>query len=560
MSLSAAQIFVRTDDAESVERVVAEALAEWAALVGPPMPEEDGAPVPPPAERRVVLLPPVDGWITVTEESGKLDRSIARNLHARTGARVIAAELDGHFLAADLEAIDEEGDSESWSVPELSDDRDAMPVYEDAEAALWERLRAYGVPPALIATDWEEMIDPTNPAAEGARIIAEAGAEGLDKIVLPFGEVTDTDLVEGPRVRPDLWVAGAGGEAQVIEARRVTGEWNAAAVASLAAIEEAQVSRILATLAWTAETDELPQIVFTYEGVDDPEIFDVALSAARRTRPVLAAAASRRWLSIRGLEKVVRQLVDEQRPEFEVGKECLDRLELRNAEHPTFAFLLDLRELWQAYVTAPDELERVVHHALDQLLLETTREETYDPEHLFPLLLGEGAPDLPNLAVRPLTAGVWIALGLDTGRAIRPLGRRALKEAEVGFDDALELAIRAMELATERHDEFVLYEQPEGTTIVADFPDVSTAARLLSPAVLAHVAQQLGDECWVGIPARDSFVAAEGTEEGRLWIEREIRRRYEASNLPLTPMIWSIQNGELVESGPARASVLEVRL
>lgn len=559
MSLTAAQIFVRTDDALTVEHVVAEALAEWAMLVGPPVSDEPGVPPPPPAERRVVLIPPVDGWVTVVEESGKLDRAMARNIHARTGAQVIAAELDGHFLVADLEAIDEEGDTESWSVPELGE-LGQMPVYEDAEAGFWQRLREYGVPGPLIAADWEELVDTTNPVADGARITAEAGAVGLDKVVLPFGDPADTELVDGPRVRPDLWVAGADGEAQVVEARRVTGEWSAASVASLAAIEEAQVARILATLAWTAQEDELPNIVFTYDGVDDPEIFEVALQAARRTRPVLAAASSRRWLSIRGLEKAVRRVVDEARPEFDVGKECLDRLELRNEAHPTFAFLLDLRELWQAYVTAPEELERVIHHALDALLHETRRDEVFDEDRLIPLLLGEGAPDLPNLAVRPLVDGVWIALGLDTGRAVRPLSREALKASGMGFDDALALAVRRLEIATERNDEFVIYEQPEGTTIVADFPDVSTAARILSDAVLAHVAQQLGDECWVGIPTRDSFVAAEGTVEGRLWIEREIRRRYDAANLPLTPMIWSVQNGELVEFAPARAEVLEVGL
>lgn len=555
MSLTAAQIFVRTDEFETVERVVAEALAEWAMLVGPPVPNEPGG-IPPPAdERRVVLLPPVEGWMTVVEESGRLDRSMARNIHARTGAFVIAAELEGHFLAADLEVIDEAGDTESWSVPDTSIEVGKMPLYEDAEAGFWHRLRAYGVPAGLIATDWEELVDETNPVADGARIRAEAGVAGLEKTLLPLIDPGDTDLVDGPRVRPDLWVADADGEARVVEARRIFGEWSAASVAALAAIEEAQVARIMATLAWTAQEDELPSITFTYEGVDDPEVFEVALHAARSTRPVLALASSRRWLSIRGLEKELRRVVAEERAGFEVGKACLDRLELRHVEHPTFAFLLDLRELWQAYVTAPSELSRVVHHALDALLHETVRDEVYDEKRLFPLLLGQGTPNLETLAVRPLVDGAWIALGIDTGRAIRPLGRQALRASGVGFDDALAVAVHHLEVATERNDEFVIYEQPEGTTIEADFPDVSTAARILSEAVLAHVAQQLGDECFVAIPTRDSFLAAEGTVDGREWIEKETRRRYDSANLPLTPMLWTVQNGELVEFRVARTRV-----
>lgn len=553
MSLTAAQIFVRTDDFDTVERVVAEALAEWALLVGPPEADEPGAFPPPAAQRRIVLVPPLQGWLTIIEESGKLDRALARNVHARTGARVIAAELDGHFLTAELQSIDDSGDDETWSVPDTNGDYEQMPVYEDAEAGYWYRLRAEGVPAALIACDWEELVDTVNPASEGARLFAEAGVVGLEKTIVPFCDPPETDLVDGPRVRPDLWVAGPDGQAQVVEARRVSGEWNAAAVASLAAIEEAQVSRILATLAWTAQTDELPDVVFTYDGVDEPELFEVALNAARSTRPTLVANAHRTWLSIQGLEKAVRGFIAERRTGFEVGKECLDRLELRHEAHPTFAFLLDLRELWQAYVTAPDEVERVIHHALESLLYETQREETFDPTRLYPLMLGEGAPDLPNLAVRPLVTGVWVALGMDTGRALRPIGRETLRTSEMGFDDALALAISRLEIATEQHDEFVIYEQPEGTTIVADFPDVSTAARILSPAVLAHVAQQLGDECWVAIPTRDSFLAAEGTDEGLVWLEREVLRRYGSGDLALTPMIWSIQNGELVEHRPARA-------
>lgn len=547
MSLTAAQIFVRTDDAETVERVVAEALAEWATLVGAPVAYTQGALPPPPDERRVVLMPAFEGWVTVVEESGRLDRSMARNIHARTGAFVIAAELDGHFLVADLEAIDEEGETESWSVPDTSGDPALMPVYEDAEAEFWTRLRAYGVPGELIATDWEELLNEHAPWADGARIMAEAGRVGLDKLILPFRHPAETDLVDGPRVRPDLWVANESGDAQVIEARRVTGEWTAASVAALARIEEAQTARILATLAWTAQTDELPALVFNYDGADDSEIFHVALHAARATRPGLVTAASRKWLSIQGLEKEIRARVAQTHPAFEVGKSCLDRLELRHGEYPSYSFLLDLGELWQAYATAPDALALVIDKALDTLLHDTFREETFDQGKLFPLLLGADTPDLATFAARPLVDGVFVALGHDTGRSIRPLERETLKGSGLGFDDALELAVHRMELATEENDEFVLYEQPEGTTLIAEFPDVGTSTRILSSAVRAHVAQQLGDECWVAIPTRDSFLGAESTPEGLRWIEREVRRRFESGNLPLTLMIWSVQNGDLVE-------------
>ncbi len=551
MSLTAAQIFVQSEDAATVELAVAEALAEWALQVGPLPVNADGVVLPSP-ERRLVLLPPTGGFVTVIEENGKLDRSLARSLAARTGALVLAAELDGHFLAAELETIEPDGESATWTAAERPDD-ERMPLYVDAEAELFNRLVARGVPPALVATEWEELLDPNAPVADGARLVAEAGVEGLEKILLPFGDLTSAELVPGPRVRPDLWVAGPDGQAQVVEGRRLVGQWHDGALASLAAVEERQLERILGTLAWTTEAPTLPRVVFRYEGVDDEEAFLEALDRARASRPRLAAWLAIDWLSIRGLHDALRDATERLLPAFEVGRPCGGRLEFRHAAHPNASFFVSLGELWDEYREEPEALTR-----LCALLLVRAREEgqatpAYDPSRLFPLLLGDGAPDLPALAVRPLTRGVWVALGHDSGRCLQPLTREALREAGTGFDDALELAVHRLEVATEENDAFVLYEQPEGQTLYAEFPDISSAARLVSPAVLAHVAQQLGDECLVAIPARDIFLAAEGTPEARRWLERETLHRFETASLPLTRMIWSVQNGELVEEGFAGA-------
>ncbi len=89
MSLSAAQVFVRTDDDAAVEEVVAAALYEWALGVGELPIREDGSTTP--LDRHIVLLPPVDGWVTLIENEGRVDRSIARNIHARTCALTIAS-------------------------------------------------------------------------------------------------------------------------------------------------------------------------------------------------------------------------------------------------------------------------------------------------------------------------------------------------------------------------------------------------------------------------------------------------------------------------------------
>lgn len=546
MSLVAAQTFVQTEDAAGVELAVAEALAEWAEGVGPMPMNAEGVLLPSP-DRRLVLLPPVEGFIAVIEENGRLDRSLARSIAARTGARVLAMELEGHFLAAVLEIIDPDGgDDQSWSAGERPDD-ELMPYYVDAEAELYDRLVDAGVPAALIATDWEEMIDTHAPVHEGVRLRAEAGVPGVEKTILPFGDIASSDLVGGPRVRPDLWVAGPDGAAQVIEGRRLTGQWHPGALECLAAVEERQLERILGTLAWTTDQEALPRVVFRYEGLDDEDAFLEALDQARAERPRLAQWVSMEWLSVKGLRRALAGATERMLPEFEVGRICGERVEFRHSEHPNASFFVSLRELWASYREEPDALPRLCALLLIQAREEGALVPAYTPSLLFPLLLGDDAPGLAQLAVRPLTPGVWVALGHDSGRCIQPLTREALAKAHVGFDDALDLAVAHLDRATEENDEFVLYEQPEGQTLYAEFPDVASAARLLSPAVLSHVSQQLGDECFIAIPARDILVACEATVDARRWLEHEVARRYAGSSLPLTRMIWSIQNGELVE-------------
>ncbi len=556
MSLSCAQIFVRTEDLPAVEVAVAEALLEWSREVGPLPVNADGVVLPSP-ERRLVLVPPTGGFVTVIEENGKLDRSLARALAARLGTLVLAAELDGRFLAAELETIEPDGETGTWTAAEQLDG-DLMPEYVDAEAELFERLVARGVPAGLFALEWEEILEPNAPVDEGARLLAEAGVEGLEKFVLPFGPRPSVrDPSGGPPVRPDLWVGGEDGEARVIEGRRLVGQWSESAVASLAAVEERQTERILETLAWTTEAPTLAGLTFRYEGVEDEDGFADALERARAQRPRLLAWRSTDWRSARGLVEALREATERLLPAFEIGRECGERVEFRHRDHPNASFFVSLRDLWNEYREEPEALVR-----LCALLLVRAREEgetpaTYDPDRLFPLLLSESAPELHRLAARPFADQVWVALALDSGRCVQPLTRKALREGGAGFDDALDLAVHRLEVATEENDGFVLYEQPEGLTLSAEFPDVSSAARILSPAVVSHLSRQLGDGCLVAIPGRDVLLAAEGTTEARRWLERLVRARFETAEHPLTRMIWSAQNGELVEEGLAAAELVD---
>lgn len=547
MSLVAAQYFVESTDADAVELAVAESLAAWAREVGELPVNGDGVVLPSP-ERRVVLLPPVGGFVTVIEESGRVDRALARTLRAKLGARVLAAELEGHFLEASILTLEPGDDESEWTAGERLDD-EAMPIYEDAEAELFERLVASGVPAGVVAVEWEELLDTQAPVLQGARIRAEAGAEGLDKTLLPFGSLDASDLVPGPRVRPDLWVSSPDG-AQVIESRRLAGTPHRAAIEAIAAIEERQLERILGTLAWAADQEFLPRVVFRYDGLDDVESFLDALEDARAARPLRMRWDRTAWLSIRGLTQALARATERLLPDFEVGRTLGERVEFRHLSSPNVSFFVDLRELWAAYRAEPEGLVRLCATMLVKAREEAPAPAEFDTANLVPMLVADASHGLEQLAARPFTEGVWVLLAHDSGRSLVPVTREALAATGLGFEDALDGAVAQLELETERHDAFLLFEQPEGQTLIAEFPDAASASRILSPAVRAHVSQQLGDECFVAIPARDVLLAAEGTREARRWLEREVAIRFTNASLPLTPMIWTIQNGELIEDGP----------
>jgi len=547
MSLSAAEILVESTDAETVETVAAESLVDWAAGVGALPPDEDGSDAPVP-ERHLVLLPPTGGWMALIEEDGRPDRSLARALRDRLGTRTAVLELDGRRLRASLEIFLPGGDSIEWNTP--TDDDDAMPAYEDAEAEACRRVAELGVPDVLAAPDWESLVDTTLPEAQGCRLDARAGEELLDKLVIPFGELPA--LGTGiPRTHPDLWVADEEGRARVVESRRVSGRPDAAAAQALVAVEDRQLARIVPVLARAADAPQVPEVLFGYEGSDDDEALEQAIESARESLPAIARRRREPLLSLRGIEASFREAIVALRTGIAAGRTLGRRVELRHASMPAGARFVDLDDLWDAYFRDPDD-DGIFDRYARQALAPEAAACSFDPGSAMPLLLGQ-VEGLAALAVRPFVRGVWVGLGIDTGTALVPVTRGMLAHAGLGFEDALEAAIANLERATEENDSFVIYEQPEGVTVTAEFPDPFTAARILSEAVRWHVAHQLGDGCAVAVPTRDLLLAAEPTREARGWLERETARRFAESDVPLTRAVWRVENGELAEDGEAPA-------
>lgn len=536
MSLSAAQIFVRTDDLAAVIDQCIRALSGWSADVGTLPP---GGPA---LERRLVVLPPVKGCVTILEEGARADRLLARDLHSLLGCDVARVDLDGHFLSGELEVHAHDGRESSWSSPLLPSDPEHMPLYEDVEAELFGKVLALDLPAGLLGVDWEDLTEPDAPLAHGLQLHVVAGDPSVRRRPLPFGEL-DAGYLASPRVRPDLWVESPDGRAEVVEARRLSGEWHPEALVSLVRVEESQLRRIVPALAWTAEGALAPRVRFAYEGMDEPEAFAQALEVVRSRRPLVDLLSSGECPTIVGVVDALRRV--SAGTGFLPGRICGRRLEVRHRSHPAWHFFMDLDALWSQCLT-PLPADGMVA-LLEELLPCVDRPFVFDPSRLWPLLLSSEEAGIEPLASRPLFSGIRLALAVDVGEALVPVTRAMLREANLGLDEAVSIAVGRLEVATEENDEFVLFEQPEGITISAEFPDVSSAARILSEAVLAHLAQQLGDECVVAVPSRDVLLAAEGTPEARRWLAQEVVARFRGAEHPLSTLVWTVCNGELVE-------------
>jgi hypothetical protein len=148
-SVDAGQIFVRTADAEGLEAAVAAWLERFAARDDATRSDlwvrRDGG-------RRVVVLPPKDGWALVVEGANdRADQALARHLAEALETETIWIEVAGSRLAwryAHRQGAARVSEGAEPAAVFAEAEGAEMPAYPDAEEAAWDWLAARGVPAA----------------------------------------------------------------------------------------------------------------------------------------------------------------------------------------------------------------------------------------------------------------------------------------------------------------------------------------------------------------------------------------------------------------------------
>jgi hypothetical protein len=455
------------------------------------------------------VLAPQDGWVCVLDALGpRADSATAQKVSRALDTEALLVEVDGQELRFRLERWERGALADAREEPPAAVvARGEMPSYRDVEGLAWADLRARGVPRELALLHADELREEDG----WPRGRAEGGADAVP-------------------VRPDVWVEGPEGRVAG-ELRRVRGQPTRAAADALAAVEEAVLERLIGYLADASDGEHLPALSFTYE--DAPEGLALLLDEAREARPLLASWLSRFDLLTRaGFARAARARLRG----AEYVREVRGALDLLKGDA---VVRVDLDEPYRSYLVSPERLDGTLDECLSAALSRPAL-----PQQEWPLddLRARLWPTLdPLMEPRLLCA--------DDGRT-EPLQPEAL--ARVGLDpaQAVAAALRNMERSTSRETEgLVFYATDAGLVLAAEFPDPSTAARVLSPTVRAFLREQLGGgaDFAAAMPHRDAFLAAPATEKGLQWLRAEAARRYSYAPeaLRVSPRVYMVREDGL---------------
>ena len=115
--------------------------------------------------------------------------------------------------------------------------------------------------------------------------------------------------------------------------------------------------------------------------------------------------------------------------------------------------------------------------------------------------------DRNNLAHAPYVNGTIIAFVFDTPALTVSITRNQLKYWNISLDEAEELAKLNLHAYRPELDLQIVQSKEGGTCAIFSEQDGYDASRILLPNLFTKLAPQLGGNFYVGIPARDLFVA-----------------------------------------------------
>ncbi|MHC4253553.1 MAG: DUF1444 domain-containing protein [Planctomycetota bacterium] len=562
MSVSSAQIFVRSVQTERILKATEAYLARWAKAVQadwPDVPFLGGG-----AARRTSVLSPVDGWSCVLDpDPYHIDLALAEHLSASLAATTVASEIRGGELVCRY-VVHEGGDiaREEREPPEAFSDAAAsadtpMPLYQDPTREMLRVLRAEGIPDAL----WflrQDALEDAGAGAKGALVVVEVVTEPDKK--RPVSRRPRSEL--RPRHKPGTVpfkadVDGRSPEGRLLyaEIRTVFGAASHQAAEALLEIERTDTNRLQGPLLGSGPGG-LPEVHFEYTvrgGSDEGlgRLLDLRREEFLQKRPLqsafleaaieIARAEHDAWTDVRpsGFGMRVRLVPSGTEQTVDLDEPYSDymegRLAARDPDEALRSFLSraasDLRESGDAGA----EFASVSDLLMPCLV---AREEAAR-------LSADG------VGARDVGHGVSVVVACQVGDGVALIDSDDFDRWGVTFDTALEAAREnLLRQAHESGRPPMPVEIAGGAKALAFLSGGQSSKHLLLPGLSGVMGKLLGaEETICAVPDQDSlFVVGAGDAEAASALRDFARARLLAADRPLTAELFRLKGDSILEA------------
>ena len=562
MSISAAQIFVRSGRPDRIVKALETYLVRWARSVRAEWPDVPFLGTG--AARETFVLSPVDGWCCVLDaDPYRADLELAQHLSASLATTTLAAELRGGELTCRY-IVHERGEiaREEREPPEAFSDAAAsadlpMPLYQDPVREMLRALRAEGIPDAL----WlmrQSHLEATEEGSEGA-LHADVVVTEPDKRK-PVSRRPRTALrPRHPRgavpFRADVEGRSPEGQLLFAEIRTVFGTPSHQAAEALLEIERADMNRLQGPHLGSGPA-ALPGIQFEYTvrgGTDErlSDILDLCREEFFRKRPPksaflasaleIARAEHGAWSSVRpsGFGMRVRIAVSGTEQTIDLDEPYSDYMEGRLAaagpEEALRPFLARAESDLKRSADAGVEFKTVSELLMPCLV---PREEA--------LRLSAG-----GVGASEIGHGVSVVVACQVGGGVALIDADDFARWGISFDEALDAAKEnLLREARESGRPPRPVELAKGRKALAFLSGGQASKHLFLPGLSGVMRKLLGaDEVLCAVPDQDSLFVVNAEDEGAVSALRDFaRERLLAAEHPLTAELFRVKGDRILEA------------
>jgi len=223
-----------------------------------------------------------------------------------------------------------------------------------------------------------------------------------------------------------------------------------------------------------------------------------------------------------------------------VSSELVEGFHLRLGESR-----VNLYNLYRSYLDAPDEFEPIALRVLSMAVRIQERSEAQLAPPLdevrsrvYPMLYPQsGLQDwLPVVIGEPWVAGLWTLFVVDEGDTYWYVRDDLRRRWDISLDHLKRLALDNLDTYFENKMDDLVIAGPESAPalIMPSTQDAYNAAWILSPSFQAFLRGLLGEQCLVGLPNRDFFVAFRADRELCEPIREKVVEDHRRMDHPLT--------------------------